>query len=98
MKIIAPNETDLTGKWVVTNKSIVGDETCQRISDLVNGYLIKLGHDQSGWDTLYRDPSDGRFWELIYPQSELQGGGPPQLRNLPVDEAKNKYGGVVGEK
>ena len=53
---------------------------------------MKLGGDASGWDVLFRDPTDGRLWELIYPQSEPHGGGPPQLRCLTADEARQKYG------
>ncbi|NML60930.1 hypothetical protein HHL21_07500 [Massilia sp. RP-1-19] len=79
MKKIEPNETIITGHNIFPQGKIVGDEANQRILDLANGYLGKFGHDQSGWDTLYQDPSDGRFWELIYPESELQGGGPPSL-------------------
>lgn len=71
------------------------DETCKRIAQLANAYLVKLGHDQSGWDELYRDSSDNRLWELIYPQSELHGGGPPELRCLTIQEATEKYGRTV---
>jgi YD repeat-containing protein len=95
MKMITPNETEITGKWLTTQGRAVEDETCRRIADLVKSHLVELGRDQSGWDALYRDPTDGRFWELIYPQSELQGGGPPQLRYLPADDAKRKYGDTV---
>jgi hypothetical protein len=90
--MIAPNETQLTGKWLLIEDRMVADETCQRITKLVKDYLVEIGQDQSGWDTLYRDPKDGRLWELIYPQSELQGGGPPALRYLTPQEAAQKYG------
>jgi len=93
--MIEPNETKITGKWLMSQDRTVADETCQRISDLTQRHLVELGRDPSGWDVLYRDPNDGRFWELTYPQSELQGGGPPQLRCLPADKAKLKYGDVV---
>lgn len=95
MKMIAPNETEITGKLLLSQGRVVGDDACNRIADLTKNYLIELGRDSSGWDDLYRDPGDGRFWEMIYPQSELQGGGPPQLRCLSADEAKRKYGDVV---
>ncbi len=95
MKMITPDETEITGKWIATQERVVEDETCRRITDLVKGHLVELGRDPSGWDALYRDPVDGRFWELIYPQSELQGGGPSQLRYLIADEAKRKYGNAA---
>jgi hypothetical protein len=94
MKIQA-TETLLTGKWLSRDGRAAGDETCDRINELVRSHLRKLGHDASGWEVLYRDPDDGRLWELTYPQSELQGGGPPQLRCLRLDEARKKYGGVA---
>ena len=97
MKLIASSETEIIGKWLISQDRAVADETCQRIADLTKNYLVELGRDSSGWDTLYRDPNDGRFWELIYPQGELHGGGPPQLRCLSVDDAKRKYGNAVGE-
>ena len=71
---------------------MVADDVCKRIFALTESHLVKLGSDASGWDVVYRDPNDGRFWELIYPQSELFGGGPPQLRCLTTEEAEQKYG------
>ena len=95
MKFIEPSETEIVGKWVLVEGHIVADEACQRIAELTEGLLLELGHDPSGWDALYRDPKDGRHWELTYPQSEMQGGGPPQLRCLSADEAMNKYGNIT---
>ena len=92
MNRLAPEETDITGKWVFTGDRVVGDENCERIHDLVQNHLIRLGSDQSGWDTLYRDPDDSRLWERIYPQSALHGGGPPALRLISKDLARVKYG------
>ena len=91
MKKIEPNETNITGHNILVQGNVVGDDASQRIFDLVNGYLIKLGYDQSGWDTLYQDPNDGRLWELIYPQSELQAGGPSSLVVISQDAAALKY-------
>jgi hypothetical protein len=95
MKLIASHETELTGNWFSDHGTIVADETCQRIAQLTKEYLVELCHDPSGWDILYRDPNDCRFWELIYPQSELQSGGPPKLRWLSEEKVKSKYGGAV---
>jgi hypothetical protein len=91
MKNIKPNETSIIGHNIFAQGKIIGDGASQRIFDLVANYLIKLGHDQSGWDTLYKDPNDSRFWELIYPESELQGGGPPSLVLISKDAAALKY-------
>lgn len=92
---IQPTETQLIGKWHSRDGRAVADETCERINELVRSHLKKLGHDASGWEVLYRDPSDSRLWELAYPQAELHGGGPPRLRCLTTDEAKEKYGSVA---
>jgi hypothetical protein len=47
--------------------------------------LKKLGHDQSSWDTLYRDPATGKLWEVTYPESQRHGGGPtPVERDLVI--------------
>lgn len=65
---------------------------CARIETLRDSYLVELAHGTSGWNTLYRDPEDGRLWELSYPQGELHGGGPPQLALLAVRQAVHRYG------
>jgi len=92
---IAPSEVLLTGQWTTDQGRVLADDTSHRIDELTRAHLKELGRDSSGWDTLYRDPDDGRYWELTYPQSHLQGGGPPQLRRLTLDEAKSKYGNIV---
>ena len=59
---------------------------------LVASHLVEIARDSTGWDTLYVDPDDGRFWEHIYPQSEMHGGGPPMLKHVSEEEARAKYG------
>lgn len=86
---LGAKETDLTGKWIVAAGKVVADETCQRIKSLVSQHLEKVAG--GGWDTLYKDPEDGRYWELTYPESHLHGGGPPRLSNLSYEQASMKY-------
>jgi hypothetical protein len=81
----------LTGKWEARGGQVVADNTAERIQALVANHLIKVGEDLGDWDVLYRDPDDGRLWELLYPQSELHGGGPPELRLISDAEARKKY-------
>jgi hypothetical protein len=40
---------------------------------------------------LYVDPTDGRYWELTYPQGDMQGGGPPQIRVVSEEDAQARY-------
>ena len=85
------NETVLIGEWQSVGDRVVGNEACERIHLLTSQYLERVATDASGWDKLYRDPEDGRYWELTYPQSEMHGGGPPRLTCLSREEAQTKY-------
>jgi Immunity protein 27 len=85
------NETLLSGKWVVVNKQVIGDEACQRVKYLTSEVLEKIATTGGGWEILYRDNSDGRYWELFYEQGDWHGGGPPSLKNISEEEAKEKY-------
>jgi hypothetical protein len=86
---LKPEETDLVGNWLVVEGKVIGDITCRRIDILISDYLEKVAG--GGWETLYRDPQDNRYWELTYPQGEMHGGGPPRLIHLPSSVAKEKY-------
>ncbi len=87
------SEVELVGKWVAVNNQVRGDETCERIQWLTAHHLRSVATSQpsGGWDTLFQDPDDGRFWERTYPQSEMQGGGPPRLSLLSREKAQAKY-------
>jgi hypothetical protein len=99
MMKLQPNETVLTGDWFVQNGQARRDATAERIEWLISHQLQKISDSPrwGAWETLYRDPDDGRYWERTYPQSHRHGGGPRQLRVLTIDEAKRKYGVVVLE-
>lgn len=71
---IASDETSIVGTWSMLGGKVEADETCLRIERLVHQHLREIGRDASGWEVLYVDPTDGRFWELTYPQGEMQGG------------------------
>jgi hypothetical protein len=89
MNKLEPNETDLLGAWVMKDGKVVGDEICQRIDWLTAYRLTRVGG--GGWETLFQDPTDGRYWERTYPHGEMHGGGPPRLTFLPADQAHAKY-------
>jgi hypothetical protein len=47
--------------------------------------------ETGGWETLFLDPTDGRYWERTYPQGEQHGGGPAALLLIRVADARKKY-------
>jgi hypothetical protein len=89
--MISVNEESIVGSWLLVNGKIEGDEVCNRVDMLTDGYLVELGTDWTGWETLFRDPGDGRYWERTFPQSGMHGGGPRALFNLSEVEARVKY-------
>ena len=93
MKPLEPSETDLVGKWINDRAKVVGDAVTDRIEWLTSKVLEKIGpsEESGGWDVLYRDRDDGRYWELTYPKSHMHGGGPPRLWNIAEEEAQRKY-------
>lgn len=88
---LSSKEKKLIGKWIYEDGSVCKDEVSEQIEWLINNQLKRIGTDKSGWDVLYVDPVDNRLWELIYPESEMQGGGPPSLICLSKEEAMKKY-------
>ena len=91
IKNLLPHETLLEGKLFEFKGNILGNAVCDRIQHLITSHLMKIGYTSSGWEALYKDPGDGRYWELVFLQGELHGGGPPTLRLLSDIEAKTKY-------
>lgn len=92
MKKLYPEESQLIGEWISGPEGVRGNEACDRIQWLVSGVLQYVGVDEKsgGWDKLYRDPGDGRYWLLTYPKSHMHGGGPPNLICLRLTEAEVK--------
>jgi immunity protein 27 of polymorphic toxin system len=88
---LRPDETDLVGRWEAHDGQVVADAVCRRIEALTKHHLQRVAVSADGWDTLYRDPGDGRHWELTYPDSGLHGGGPPRLTYLSAEGARQKY-------
>ena len=92
-----PDESELRGAWRGVGERVEADAVTRRIEGLVQRYLVRVTSDVSGWDVLYRDPEDGRLWELTYPHSDAEGGGPPHLVRLDYSAARLKYGDTVDE-
>jgi hypothetical protein len=88
---ISPEETEIIGSWETVAGRVTKDEQAHRVESLVRGYLKPVANSSGGWERLFKDPADGRFWELTYPNSELHGGGPPKLAVLTKEEATRRY-------
>jgi hypothetical protein len=89
---LGPDERQLTGAWDDAHEGVLGDEIDRRIFWLVRNRLRQRASANGGWDTLFIDPRDGRYWELTFPRGTLFGGGPRQLTHLSTAEAAEKYG------
>lgn len=89
---LAPEETILTGSWIFEDGRMAEDSVSVRIRKLVAEHLCLVARSADGWEKLYRDPTDGRYWELTYPHGAMQGGGPQALLVLSEDAAFKKYG------
>lgn len=89
--MINPTETKIIGRWEEQRGSVVEDPACQRIKKLTKEDLQLITRSDDGWSALYKDPTDGRLWELTYPNSDWHGGGPPSLIHISQEEAKKKY-------
>lgn len=85
------NETILIGAWLRDKDKVVADDVCKRIDWLIANHLKKISADKSGWEILYQDPNDKRYWVLTYPKSERHGGGPPTLQTLSQADAQLKF-------
>jgi hypothetical protein len=94
---LQPDEWLLTGKWLIEDGRPCRDLVCERIEWLIAHYLQKVAvsPESGAWETLYRDPDDGRYWERTYPQGYMHGGGPSQLKCVTSQEARKKYGASV---
>lgn len=67
------------------------DPVDARILWLARERLERAAGTNGGWDTLFRDPRDGRLWELTFPQGNLFAGGPRRLAVIAEADARAKY-------
>jgi hypothetical protein len=87
---IKPEDTELRGYWIDLGSAMTPDATWERIRRLTGKYLELIATGGDGRDQLYRDPADGRFWELT-PANPQIPAGPPILRVIPASLAEEKY-------
>ena len=98
--MIRAEETLIEGAWVLDGAGVMRrDPAEERIERLVIGHLVHLADDPASgaWVRLYKDPSDGRLWELSYPRGEMHGGGPRKLRTIALDEAELQFNWTENE-
>lgn len=67
------------------------DPVWRRIRWLAANALERVATREGGWGVLYRDPADGRLWELTFPQGTLLDGGPPRLETISPEDARRRY-------
>jgi hypothetical protein len=53
--------------------------------------LVQVKIDAVNWKVLWKNPQTGEFWKEYFPQSELQGGGPPEFVQITEEEAKSEF-------
>jgi hypothetical protein len=91
---LRPEERLVEGSWEQGVGS-VHDAADRRIFWLVSRRLTLVATAEGGWRQLFRDPRDGRLWELTFPHGSLHGGGPRRLECVPAPRARERYGPVV---
>lgn len=84
-------EVELIGQWNRVSGKVQVDATSERIEKLISSSLTKMAERDDGWTVLFQDPADSRYWELTYPNSDWHGGGPPALKCITEDVAREKY-------
>lgn len=92
MRDLKNDEQVLVGRWLDRQGRVEKDEVAARIDFLVGNRLERIAASGDGWDVLFIDRNDGRFWELSYPDSQAHGGGAPMLKAIDAAAVKKKYG------
>ncbi len=75
-----PFLTELNDVWVLHDGKMVAEGDAETIDSLLKTKLVELR--KRNWAILYRHKDGGELWDLVYPQCEMQGGGPRRLRRL----------------
>ena len=87
---LRPEETDLVGQLLDTGSRIEPDAVGARIAWLTAERLEPVAVALGGTSRVFRDPRDGRLWELTYPWPHWPHGGPPRLTALSPEDAARR--------
>ncbi len=90
--LIQPGETVLQGLWIDLGSRMEKDMSWQRIEWLVTEHFEELACLEDSQDRLYRDPTDGRLWELFSVRPELGEQSPPHLAVIAPQTAAERFG------
>lgn len=74
-------EEEIIGKWIFKNGKVIADSNCQLIESMIENDLEKIKTSENGWTKWYKE-KNGNIWELTFPESHLQSGGPPKLTRI----------------
>jgi len=88
---LRPEESAIQGFWLDLGSSVTPDANWERISRLTEEYLELLATGEDGREKLFRDPADGRLWELA-PVAPEMPSSPPLLMVIAPARAKEKFG------
>ncbi|RYM33505.1 hypothetical protein ERX46_11240 [Brumimicrobium glaciale] len=69
---------EIDGKWIEINGALKADSNCKLIAEMLQNDLKVIESSEDGW-TQKLEGKNNEIWKLTYPQSHLQGGGPPKL-------------------
>jgi Immunity protein 27 len=75
-----PFLTELNDAWTLRDGKMVAEGEAKTIDELLRTKLVVIL--EGNWATLYRHKDTNELWDLVYPQSEMYGGGPRRLRRL----------------
>jgi Immunity protein 27 len=53
--------------------------------------LVQVLVDDVNWKILHRNPTTGEYWKEFFPQSEMQGGGPPVFVKISQEEVEREF-------
>ncbi len=93
--LVQSGESVLQGLWIDLGSRMEKDVAWQRIEWLVAEHFERLASADSGLESLYRDPTDGRLWELFPVRPELGEKSPLQLAVIDPQVAAERFEIVI---